>query len=184
MASGGESRVCVGRIAGAHGIKGWVRVTSYTERPEDVAAYGEVSDETGERRFELQVMRLAKTQVLARIPGIEDRDAAEALRGVRLFVPRDRLPAPEDDEFYNDDLVGIPVSTSDGRALGAVLSVQDFGAGAMLEVGENRGRTVLVPFTREVVPVVDLAAGRIVVDPPEGLLDAENSSEQDGEGRA
>jgi 16S rRNA processing protein RimM len=123
--------------------------------------------------FELEVMRMAKAQVLARIPGIEDRDAAEALRGLRLFVPRDRLPPPEPDEFYNDDLIGVAVETVDGTALGTVVSVQDFGAGAMLEVGAARGRTVLVPFTRDVVPVVNLSVRRIVIDPPEGLLDGD-----------
>src|SRR5690606_16115162 len=156
-------RVCVGRIAGAHGVRGWVRITSYTEQPESVGAYGPVSDEAGERMFELEVMRMAKAHVLARIPGVTDRDAAEALRGVRLFVPRDRLPPPGPDEFYNEDLIGLAAETVDGTVLGTVLSVQDFGAGAMLEVALAGGRTVLVPFTRDIVPVVDPAAGRIVI---------------------
>jgi 16S rRNA processing protein RimM len=180
LASGPDSRVCVGRIAGSHGVRGWVRITSYTEQPEDVGAYGPVSDETGERTFELEVMRMAKAQVLARIPGIGDRDAAEALRGLRLFVPRDRLPPPGPDEFYNDDLIGVAVETIDGTALGTVVSVQDFGAGAMLEVGAARGRTVLVPFTRDVVPVIDLPARRLVIDPPAGLLDADSDADRDG----
>ncbi len=178
---GPDRRVCVGRIAGAHGVQGWVRITSYTDRPEDVAAYGPVSDEKGEREFELEVMRMAKAQVLARIPGIADRNAAEALRGVRLFVPRDRLPAPEEDEFYYDDLIGLAVETLDGRALGEVISVQEYGGGDMLEVGQRRGRTVLVPFTRDVVPVVDLAARVLKIDPPEGLLD--DVGDRDGEAR-
>lgn len=178
MPPGPDSRVCIGRIAGAHGVRGWVRITSYTEQPENVGAYGPVSDETGERMFALEVMGMAKAQVLARIAGVGDRDAAEALRGVRLFVPRDRLPPAAPDEFYSDDLVGLSVETTGGAALGTVLSVQDFGAGALLEVGAARGRTVLVPFTRDVVPVVDLDGGRVVVDPPAGLLD--EAADDDG----
>jgi 16S rRNA processing protein RimM len=146
-------------------------VTSYTDRPEDVASYGPVSDEKGEKEFELEVMRIVKAQVLARIPGVADRDAAEALRGVRLFVPRDRLPAPGPEEFYYDDLIGMAVETMDGAALGEVVSVQEFGGGDMLEIGARRGRTFMVPFTRAAVPVVDLAAGLLRVDPPDGLLE-------------
>jgi len=176
MADGDRGRrVCVGRIAGAHGIRGWVRVTSYTDRPEDVAAYGPLSDDEGEREFVLEVTGMAKAHVLARIAGIADRTAAETLRGVRLFVPRDRLPAPEEDEFYHDDLIGMAVETVDGAALGRVVSVQRFGGGDALEVGQPRGRTVMVPFTRAAVPVVDMAAGLIRVDPPAGLLEDEGA---------
>jgi 16S rRNA processing protein RimM len=127
--------------------------------------------------FELEIMRMAKAQVVARIPGVTDRDAAEALRGVHLFVPREALPAPDSDEFYFDDLTGLDVETTDGESIGLVVSVQDFGSGPLLEVGKARGATVLVPFTREVVPVVDLAARRIEIDPPVGLLEpVENES--------
>ena len=178
MASDPHSRVCVGRIAGAHGVRGWVRITSYTEEPTNVAAYGPVSDDKGEHMFELEVMRMAKAHVVARIEGVDDRDAAEALRGTRLFVPRDALPAPDPDEFYFDDLVGLPVETVAGDALGKVLSVQDFGSGAMLEVGKNRGATILVPFTHDVLPVVDLAAGLIAIDPPPGLLEPVDKGEE------
>ena len=136
-----------------------------------MTAYGPVSDEKGERMFELEFKRMAKTQVIARIPGIADRNAAEALRGVQLFVPRSALPAPDPDEFYFEDLTGLAVQTRDGVSLGTVLSVQEFGTGPLLEVGEARGATILVPFTRDVVPVVDLVAGRLEIDPPAGLLE-------------
>jgi len=183
VAADPDSRICVGRITGAHGIQGWVRITSYTEEPGSVAAYGPVSDEKGERMFELEIMRMAKTQVIARIPGITDRTAAEALRGVRLFVPRAALPSPDPDEFYFEDLTGLAVETVDGTPIGVVISVQNFGSGPLLEVGKSRGATFLVPFTREVVPVVDLAAGRIEIDPPAGLLESaeDESAERDGE---
>lgn len=171
MTSDPDNRVCVGRIAGAHGIQGWVRITSYTDEPKNVVAYGPVSDEKGERMFELEFMRMAKAQVVARIPGVTDRNAAEALRGTQLFVPRAVLPEPDSDEFYFDDLTGLRVATKDGTSLGVVVSVQDFGTGPLLEVGEARGATILVPFTRDIVPMVDLAAGRIEIDPPPGLLE-------------
>ena len=181
-----DDRVCVGRIAGAHGIQGWVRVTSYTDEPKSVAAYGPVCDEKGERMFELEIMRMAKAQVVARIPGVTDRNAAEALRGVQLYVSRAALPAPDPDEFYFDDLVGLAVDTRDGDPLGVVVSVQEFGTGPMLEVGESRGATIFVPFTREIVPVVDLAAGRIEIDPPVGLLEPvdKNAEREEGGGRS
>jgi 16S rRNA processing protein RimM len=176
------NRICVGRIAGAHGVQGLIRITSYTEEPMDVAAYGPVTDEDGERMFELEAKRMAKTQVLVRIKGVMDRNAAEALNGMRLYVSRDVLPTPADDEFYWEDLVGLAAETVDGTSLGSVLSVQEFGAGEMLEIGERGGGTTLVPFTRDIVPQVDLQAGKLVVDPPRGLLepvtkdDPENSS--------
>jgi len=171
-----KGRICVGRIKGAHGVRGLVRVTSYTERPEDVASYGPVSDADGRREFELRIERMNKAEVIARIDGIDDRDAAEALRGLRLFVPRAALPPAADDEFYVEDLVGLRAETAEGRVLGSVLSVQDFGAGDMLEIGETRERTQFVPFTREIVPVVDPAGGRVVIDPPPGLLDGDGDA--------
>ena len=165
------NRICVGRIAGAHGVQGLIRINSYTEEPMDVAAYGPVTDEDGERMFELEAKRMAKTQVLARIKGVMDRNAAEALRGVRLYVSRDVLPPPADDEFYWEDLVGLVAETVDGKPLGKVLSVQEFGAGEMLEIGKRRGGTTLVPFTRDIVPQIDLQEGKLVIDPPAGLLE-------------
>ena len=182
MMSDLRSRICVGQIAGAHGIKGWVRINSYTQEPTDVATYGPVTDDKGERMFELEVMNMAKAHVLARISGVKDRDAAEALRGTRLFIERDALPPPASEEFYLEDLTGLKVETVSGKELGRVISVQDFGSGALLEVGKNRGATILIPFTREVVPIVDLAAGQVEVDPLPGLLESveENKEVVDG----
>ena len=165
------SRVCVGRIAGAHGVQGLIRINSYTEDPMDVAAYGPVTDENGERMFELQVKRMTKTQVVARIKGVMDRNAAEALQGLRIYILREVMPPTEDDEFYCEDLVGLSAETVDGKSLGNVLSLQEFGAGEMLEIGRRRGGTMLVPFTKDIVPRVDLEAKRVVIDPPPGLLE-------------
>ena len=166
------ARVCVGRIAGAHGVQGHVRIASYTDNPLDIAAYGPVTDADGRRSFTITPIRMAKAHVVARLKGIDDRNQAEALKGVTLFVSREALPEPEDDEFYWEDLIGLRAETVEGEALGSVLSVQDFGGGTLLEVGESHRLSVMVPFTREIVPVVDLRAGLLAIDPPAGLLRA------------
>ncbi len=163
-------RVCVGVITGAHGVRGAVRIRSFTERPADVAAYGPVSDEGGRRSFRLRVTGEKKGAVVAEIPGVEDRAAAEALKGLRLYVPRTALPEPEEEEYYHADLIGLAVELTDGTPLGEVAAVHDFGAGAVIEVERPRQGPVVVPFTRQVVPVVDVGGGRLVVDPPTGLL--------------
>jgi 16S rRNA processing protein RimM len=173
-AAGSEAtgRVCVGAIAGPHGVRGLVRVKSFTAEPADVAAYGPVEDEAGRRRFTLEIVGHAKGVLIARVPGIADRDAAEALRGVRLYVPRAVLPPPDEEEYYHADLIGLEAVFLDGSPFGRVRAVHDFGAGDSLEVTRaDGGGTVLVPFTRAAVPVVDVAAGRLVIDPPQGLLD-------------
>jgi 16S rRNA processing protein RimM len=184
------ARVCVGRIAGAHGVRGEVRIASYTDDPHDIASYGPVSDEDGARHFTIKPVRMAKSHLVARIDGIDDRDAAEALRGVTLYVSRAALPEPEDDEFYWEDLVGLRAETTGGEPLGTVLSVQDYGAGIMLEVGESARLATLVPFTRDIVPSVDLNAGILSIDPPAGLfsaaddddkLEADKSTDNSGE---
>jgi 16S rRNA processing protein RimM len=164
--------ICIGAIAGAHGVRGGVRIKPFTDDPEAVAAYGAVSDESGDRRYELRLTGRAKGVVLAKLSGIETREAAEALKGLRLYVPRAALPPPDADEFYHADLVGLAVETMDGDVFGNVHAVHDFGAGDLLEIRTAEGELVLLPFTEAAVPVVDIAAGRVVIDPPPGLLDA------------
>jgi 16S rRNA processing protein RimM len=168
-------RVCLGVIVGAHGVRGAVRVKAFTAVPEDVAAYGPVSTGDGARSWPIRVIGTAKGVVLCHLEGVGDRTAAEALKGVRLHVPRAALPPPEDeDEYYHADLVGLAVDLADGTRLGLVRAVHDFGAGDMLEVaaaaGEG-GRPLMIPFTRAAVPVVDLTGGRVVVAALPGLLD-------------
>ena len=165
-----DDRVCVGQIGGANGIRGWVRVASYTTDPADIASYGLLTDETGTRRLKLSVKRMAKGSVIAAIDGVSDRNAAEALAGLRLYVDRAALPPAGEEEFYRADLVGLAAETPDGAALGRIVAVEDYGAGDVLELRLTEGGSVLVPFTRAVVPVVDVAAGRVVIDPPPGLL--------------
>lgn len=156
-----------------------VRLKPFTQEPESVAAYGPLTDESGERRFVLRLKGRVKDLLLAEIEGIGDRDAAEALRGLRLHVARSALPVPEDpEEFYHADLIGLRVERSDGTPLGAVVSVQDFGAGDLLEVKAPDGERFYLPFTRQVVPSVELAAGRLVVEPPEPVA-AEAGQEQE-----
>ena len=165
-----HDKVCVGVIAGVHGVRGIVKIRPFTAEPGGVAAYGSLTDAAGTRRFALELLSMHKGQWLARVEGVADRTAAEALRGIELYVPRDRLPAPETDEFYHADLIGLAVERVDGTALGSVRAVHDFGAGTILEIVGAGHPTMLVPFTRQAVPEVDLAAGRVVVDPPTELL--------------
>jgi 16S rRNA processing protein RimM len=166
-----DRRLCVGIVTGAHGVRGAVRLKSFTAEPESIAAYGPLEDEKGERRFALRLVGSAKGVLIAVIPGIDDRDRAEALRGLRLYLRRSALPPPDEDEYYHADLIGLAVTLADGTALGTVRAVHDLGAGDTLEVERLAGPPVMVPFTRAVVPVVDLDAGRLFIDPPPGLLE-------------
>jgi 16S rRNA processing protein RimM len=171
-------RVCVGVIVGAQGVRGAVRVKPFTAEPAAVAGYGPVEDEAGKRRFELRLVGQAKGVVVATLAGIGDRNAAEALRGVRLYVPRDALPPPEKEEWYHADLLGLAAVLRDGTALGRVKAVHEFGAGDSLEIERPAAASVMVPFTRAAVPVVDVAGGRVVIDPPEGLFETPPPEEE------
>lgn len=165
-------RVCLGVIVGAQGIRGEVRIKAFTAEPEDVGAYGPLSDQPGTRRFSLTVRGMAKGVVVAKLDGVTDRNAAEALKGTELYVSRASLPAPEDeDTFYHADLIGLRAENPAGEAIGKVTAVFDHGAGDVLDLRLNDGRLVAVPFTKAAVPVVDVAGGRIVVVIPEGLID-------------
>jgi 16S rRNA processing protein RimM len=167
-----EPMVCVAAVAAPHGIQGALKLRTFTERPENVVAYGPVYDGQGRRLFELELIRPTKGGVIARIPGIEDRNEAERWRGVRFYVPRAVLPAPEAEEFYVEDLQGLPVERRDGTRMGRVLGLDNYGAGDVIEVGLDSGGSVVLPFTREVVPEVDLERGRLVVEPPPELVPA------------
>ena len=165
---GGERRVLMGAIAGAHGVRGLVRVKSFAAEPKAIASYGPLEDARG-RRMALTLKGGADDLLIAEVEGVTDRDAAERLKGTELYVPRDALPAPEAEEFYHADLVGLEVRLADGSIFGTVSAVHDYGAGDLLEIARDGG-DVMVPFTRAAVPVVDIAGGFIVLDPPVGLL--------------
>jgi 16S rRNA processing protein RimM len=166
-----EHRVLMGVITGAHGVRGQVRVKSFTAEPDAIARYGPLEDERGGRRFALALTGTVKGVLIARIDGVADRNAAERLKGTRLYLARTALPPPGPDEYYHADLIGLAVMLKDGAALGRVCAVHEYGAGDSLEVEKADGGTVVVPFTDAVVPEIDIAAGRLVVDPPPGLLD-------------
>ncbi len=165
-------QVCVGAIAGAYGVRGEVRLKSFTADPEAVASYGPLATEDGARRFEVTLLGRVKNALRVRLSGVGTKEEADALRGTRLYVPRARLPDLPEDEFYHADLIGLEVTDTGGATLGRVKAVHDHGAGDLLEILVPGARqTVLLPFTRAAVPTVDLAAGRIVADPPEGLFE-------------
>ena len=164
-------RVCVGAVAGAFGVRGEVRLKSFTAEPEAIADYSPLTAEDG-RSFDLRITRPIKGGFAARLSGVATKEAADALRGLRLYVPRERLPALPDDEFYHADLIGLDGVDTGGAPLGQVRAVVNYGAEDLIEVhAPGRSATVLLPFTRASVPTVDLAARRIVADPPEGLFD-------------
>ncbi len=177
-----QKRVCVGRIGAAHGTRGEVRLWSFTADPQAVAQFGSLESEDG-RVFEIAALRPGKGFFVARLKGVADRTAAERLNNVDLFVPRERLPALDAaDEYYHADLIGLAVVDAAGAALGRVVAIQNFGAGDLIEMAPAAGgETVLLPFTEAVVPVIDIAGGRIVAHPPEELLQASPPVGEDGE---
>ncbi len=174
-----EFKVCLGVISGAHGIRGEVKIKAFGDDPLAINAYGPLSDEAGRTTLEITSVRPNKGGVIARIAGVADRNQAEALKGLKLYIARSALPEAAEDEYYHADLIGVRVELSDGKAIGRVIAVQDFGAGPMLEIrlsgpapsGAKGEQTLLAPFTWEIVPEVDLAGGRLILDPPPGLLE-------------
>lgn len=166
-----NERVCVGAIAGSFGVRGEVRLKSFCAVPEDIGSYGPLEDETGKNSYPVRITRPIKNGFAARLGGIATKEQADALKGTRLYVARDRLPALPNDEFYYADLIGLDVYDTGGTRLGRVKSVLNHGASDLLEIhGPGLKTTVLLPFTLAHVPTVDLIRGRIVADPPEGLF--------------
>ena len=187
MSSQNARLVCLGVISGSRGLKGEVRIKSFTEDPKAISAYGPLSDKSGERQFEFKIVGSAKGQLIARIEGIHDRSAADTLRGTELYIERSALPEPEADEFYHQDLIGLRVTLTDGAVVGTVKSVGDYGAGTLLEIETALERddleaVIMVPFTREAVPEVDLDAGAIVINPQPGVLAPLEDDEDEEQG--
>ncbi|MBP5858953.1 ribosome maturation factor RimM [Marivibrio halodurans] len=183
-----STRLLIGQIGAAHGVRGLVRVKSFTADPADLTAYGAPRDAAG-RAVALEIVGQSKGQLLARIDGVADRNAADAWRGTDLYIDRADLPKPEDaDDFYHADLLGLRVEDKAGRTIGHVRAIHDFGAGDVLEIVEEGGESRYLPFTREAVPSVDLMAGRLVADPPAEVGDPEPQGagpldgDRDGEG--
>ena len=164
------TRVCVGTISSPHGLSGEIRINSYMVNPDDIAVYGPLADASGERWFEIEIVGRSRNQLIARIASVDDRNAAEALNGVKLFLLRSELPETKEDEFYHTDLIGLRAELDDGHSLGTVRAVHDYGAGAMIELAGGAQNGLMVPFNKAVVPMIDVDGGRITIDPPDGLL--------------
>lgn len=165
-------RVLVGEIGAAQGLKGEVRLRSYTQTPTDIAAYGPLEDETGAKRVEIERVRATPKALIARIKGVTTREGAEALNGTKLYLSRAALPERGADEWYVADLVGLAAVDPEGTPLGTVVAVHNFGASDIIEVAPaSGGETLLVAFTEAAVPEVDIENGRLVLVPPEILED-------------
>lgn len=166
-----DRMIAVGRVAGAFGVRGEVRITAFTEEPLALARFRELKRQDGSPGLTILSAREAKGGVICRCAGIETKDQADALRGLRLFIPREALPPADEDEFYLADLIGLAVVTPEGEALGRVKSVQDFGAGDILEITPAEGGpTWYLAFTRDAVPEVDIAGGRLVAIRPTEIV--------------
>ncbi|MCA1429905.1 MULTISPECIES: ribosome maturation factor RimM [unclassified Bradyrhizobium] len=161
--------VCVARIGAAHGVRGAVKLWTFTEDPFAVRRYGPLSTKDGRRQFEIAQVREAKDHLVATFKGVATRDEAERLNGIELYVPREKLPATDEDEYYHTDLIGLAALTTDGDALGRVLAIHNFGAGDIIEIAPPKGPTMLLPFSNAVVPEVDLKGGRVVIALPQEI---------------
>ncbi|QOZ74308.1 16S rRNA processing protein RimM [Bradyrhizobium sp. CCBAU 53351] len=161
--------VCVARIGAAHGVRGAVKLWTFTEDPFAVRRYGPLLSKDGRRQFEVAQAREAKDHLVATFKGVTTRDEAERLNGIELYVAREKLPATDEDEYYHTDLIGLAAVTTGGDALGRVLAIHNFGAGDIIEIAPPKGPTMLLPFSNAVVPEVDLKAGRVVIALPQEI---------------
>jgi 16S rRNA processing protein RimM len=161
--------VCVARIGAAHGVRGAVKLWTFTEDPLAVQSYGPLMTKDGARHFEISNVRAAKDHLVATFKGIASRNDAEKLNGIELYVPRERLPVTDDDEYYHTDLIGLAAVNAADEPLGRVVAIHNFGAGDIIEIAPPKGATMLLPFTNAVVPTVDIAGGRVVIELPQEI---------------
>ena len=170
------ARICVARIGAAHGVRGAVKLWTFTEDPFAVKQYGPLTTKDGARRFEVAEARQARDHLVATFKGVATRNDAEKLNGIELYVPREKLPATDDDEYYHTDLIGLAAVNAANEPLGRVVGIHNFGAGDIIEIAPPHGPTLLLPFTDAVVPTVDIAGGRVVIELPreiEGEIEGE-----------
>jgi 16S rRNA processing protein RimM len=160
------AQICVARIGAPHGVRGQVRLWTFTEDPFAVCDYGPLATKDGKRSFEVADVREAKGHLVATLKGVATREEAERLNGIELYVPREALPDTDDDEYYHADLIGLAAVNAAGDEIGRVLAMHNFGAGDIIEIAPPDGPTLLLPFTDAVVPTVDIKAGRVVVELP------------------
>jgi 16S rRNA processing protein RimM len=161
--------ICVARIGAAHGVRGAVKLWTFTQDPMAVKRYGQLMTKDGARQFEVTHLREAKGHLVATLKGIATREEAERLNGVELYVAREKLPATSEDEYYHADLIGLAAVTAAGEPLGRVIAIHNFGAGDIIEIAPPNGATMLLPFTNAVVPTVDLEGGRVVIELPDEI---------------
>jgi 16S rRNA processing protein RimM len=160
------AHICIARIGAAHGVRGAVKLWTFSEDPLAVKSYGPLTTKDGARQFEVTHIREAKDHLVATLKGVTTRDEAERLNGIDLYVARDRLPATDDDEYYHADLIGLAAVNAANEPLGRVIAIHNFGAGDIIEIAPPDGATLLLPFTNAVVPTVDLPGGRVVIELP------------------
>jgi 16S rRNA processing protein RimM len=170
------AQICIARIGAAHGVRGAVKLWTFTEDPFAVKRYGPLSTKDGARQFEVTDAREAKGHLVATLKGVTTRDEAERLNGVELYIAREKLPATREDEYYHSDLIGLAAVTTADRPLGRVIAIYNFGAGDIMEIAPPQGATMLLPFTNAVVPTVDLKAGRVMIELPDDI-EGEDESE-------
>ena len=163
------ARICVAKIGAAHGVRGEVRLWPFTEDPMAVLHYGPLSTKDGARQFEVARARAAKDHLVATFKGVADRDAAERLNGIELYISRAALPETNEGEYYHADLIGLAAIDPQGAAIGTVTAIHNFGAGDIIEIAPKSGPSLLLPFTNAVVPTVDLTAGHVVIELPEEI---------------
>lgn len=160
------NQICVARIGAAHGVRGAVKLWTFTEDPLAVLHYGPLATKDGARQIIVTHARTAKDHLVATLQGVTTRDDAEKLNGVELYIARDKLPATDDDEYYHADLIGLSAQTAAGEPIGRVTAIHNFGAGDVIEIAPTQGPSLLLPFTNAVVPTVDIADGRVVIELP------------------
>jgi 16S rRNA processing protein RimM len=172
------AQICIARIGAAHGVRGAVKLWTFTEDPMAVKAYGPLTTKDGARQFEVTDAREAKGHLVATLKGVTSRDEAERLNGLELYIAREKLPATGEDEYYHADLIGLAAVTPANEPLGRVIAIHNFGAGDIIEIAPPHGATMLLPFTNAVVPSVDLAGGRVVIELPKEI-DGDDTSNTD-----
>ena len=163
------AQICVARIGAAHGVRGAVKLWTFTEEPLAVKHYGPLTTKDGTRQFEVATAREANGHLVATLKGVATREDAEQLNGIELYVAREKLPDTDQDEYYHADLIGLAAVTPANEPLGRVLAIHNFGAGDIIEIAPPHGATMLLPFTNAVVPTVDLAEGRVVIELPDEI---------------
>jgi 16S rRNA processing protein RimM len=161
------AQICVARIGAAHGVRGAVKLWTFTEDPLAVKHYGPLTTKDGTRQFEVATAREANGYLVATLKGIATREEAERLNGVDLYIAREKLPDTDEDEYYHADLIGLDAVSAADEPIGRVIAIHNFGAGDIIEIAPPHGTTMLLPFTNAVVPTVDLGSGRVVIVLPQ-----------------